>query len=269
MKKIIAIILSIAMLLAVAACGKKTKDTGSSAEYIPQGDKLLLPAAADVYDGEQKVGSYTYEWSDIGCILTVTEGEPLSGGVLSAKYDGNKLEFYDESGNSIGMYYSFDEEGYLTLEGFDNGNNEYVITYTENRNELTFVDTKVENSIPFAVKNTPEQRIVTVDALSGDALNHQKYTYSQYGDVIDMLRMDLVKGEYVSSGSTYDYKYDSVGNMLEMKRTSSERVVTAKYTLSEIPQTHAWQSAVIDLIISETYGLDPMYYLISPMIKLK
>ena len=46
MKKIIAVILSIAMLLAVAACGKKTKDTGSSAEYIPQGDKLLLPAAA-------------------------------------------------------------------------------------------------------------------------------------------------------------------------------------------------------------------------------
>lgn len=268
MKRITAVILSIILLLSFAACGKEA-ELHSSGENVQEASELLLPASAVVYNGEEKVGSYTYEWSDKGCVLTVTDGEPLSGGVLAAEYDGNKLEFYDESGNSIGMYYSFDEEGYLTLEGFDNGNNEYVITYSENRNEFTFVDTKVENSIPFAVKNTPEQRIVTVDALGGDILNHQKYTYSQYGDVLDMLRMDPTKGEYVSSGSTYDYKYDSVGNMLEMKRTSSERVVTAKYTLSEIPQTHAWQSAVMELIISETYGLDPMYYLISPMIKLK
>lgn len=277
MKKIIAIIAAVALLFAFSACGKEKITDSSSESGAPTSStptdtgatQLLLPASAEVYDGDQLVGKYAYEWSDGGCVFTVTEGNPLPGGVLSAKYSEGKLEFYGAENKSIGMYYTFDAEGYLTKECFNNGSNSYVITYSEKRNEFSFTDENSSYGISFLVKNVPEEGYITIDSVGGPTIDRQKYTYSQYGDVTTKLQYDSTKNDYVKNGGSYEYTYDSVGNMLSMTRVTDTRTVRAKYTLSDKPMTEAWQSAMTDIAISQTYGLDSMYYLVSPMIKSK
>ena len=273
MKKIIAIFLSLALFFALVACGEgKTNEAASGSDNSNATDvtdttNLLLPASAEIYDGEELVGKYTYEWSDSGCVFNFTEGEPLSGGAVSAKYDGTKLEFYNAEGNSVGMYYSFDSEGYLTLEGFDGGNTEYVLTYGETRDDFTFKDIKKSEELIFYAHNYPSENYLTVDSIGAGIILQQKFIYTEYGDITTKMSVDTTTGEYVVSGSKYEYQYDSFGNMLSMKRTSDVRVVTAKYTLSDKPMTEGWQSAVTDIAISETYGLDSVYYLVAPMIR--
>ena len=118
MKKIIALLLAVMMVLAMAACAAKTTDTPAPAETDNKTDAVQETATEAAADGKTEVRSFTVpdqQWQDdvAAALIEYAQGTGDWSKVKSAYVDGWATEWNnnEESLGSVPQAQKFDQQG--------------------------------------------------------------------------------------------------------------------------------------------------------------